>query len=146
MKTWCFVVAFLTALVVLPGMAKAQELSAGTARALAELRSGAEVLQVRPAGDGRSIRFMRGRLTLPSTRPAGQIVRDLLARRGALFNVYDVDDLVVRRELNLGASRVIRLGQTVNGVPVVGADLTALLDRNGQVRWVIQSLAEPVVS
>jgi Zn-dependent metalloprotease len=143
-KRTLVVIAAVTA-VVIPVRADAQQLSERASRALAELRTSAVIDQARPATDGRAVRSVRGVLTAPSQQPTERIVRDLLAAHGALFGVHDADALVVRRVTDLGASRVVRLGQTVDGVPVVGADLTALIDREGRVRLVMQSLVEPVI-
>ena len=71
------------------------------------------------------------------------IVHEFLGRYGDLVGVTDTATLSMLRVLRLGPTTVVRLRQTIEGAPVVGAHLTALLDQDGRIRLMAQSLADP---
>lgn len=143
-----FVIAVTCAAAVLTacGLASAQPMARALASDLASFRAGHQVAQHIVSPDGRALRLVRGQLSAPSSEPAEAVVERFIAEHGSLVGVRDAADLRVRRTVRLGASTVVRLEQHIDGIPIVGAELTALVDARGRLRLVQQSFVDPTTT
>lgn len=153
-RTTTLVSAALLMAVTTPAGAEARPLERQVSSALAQLERTAEVQQVIASEDGHSLRLIAGRLSRPSSARPERVARRFFEERWALFGLaVDLCRLEVSPVLGQGDLRVVRFQQRLGGVEVLGARAAVLIDGDGRVRLVAQSLApllsvpaEPVVA
>lgn len=125
----------------LAAMARAaQAAKPAMASALAELRAGAPNATVAPAqltGGAEVVRAPGGALSAPSSAPPREIALSFLRRHAAVYGLsaeqagsLEVLGESAGRESGL---RMVRVRQTVRGVPVFQSETRVLLDREGRL-------------
>jgi hypothetical protein len=110
------------------------------AEGLAELRSGAPNATVaisRLTGSAEVVRAPGGALTAAASGPARDIVLSFLRRHAAVYGLLpeQIDQMEVLGESLSRESglRMVRLRQTVHGLPVFQSEMRAVLDRDGRL-------------
>ena len=125
----------------LSAMARAAVEVKGTMdQALLELRGtapGATVESSPLTGSAEVVRSPAGALTSPAGGPARDLVLSFLRRHAAVYGLRpeQVDELrVLGESLSRGSGlRMVRLEQTVHGLPVFQSEMRAILDRDGRL-------------
>src|SRR6185295_5783756 len=107
---------------------------------LAELRAGAPNAAVAISsltGSAEVVRAPGGALTPAASGPAREIVLSFLRRNAAVYGLFpeQIDELEILGESLSRESglRMVRLRQTVHGLPVFQSEMRALLDRDGRL-------------
>ncbi len=116
------------------GLARLQSVSPGAEVRLSPLSGGAEL-----------VRSRRGALTEPAPgRPGEEIVRGFLRDHRGLFGLAEADLAGLRFQgesvSRKSGLRMVRLQQTVGGMPVFGSDTRVTLDREGRILRLVGQL------
>jgi len=120
----------------LPGDAGRTAFRAGDAAAVTAAFGPEAKVEWSPTGTPRTLRREAGALTAPQPGSEPQsVAREFLRSHPALFGLSDaaVDALAVARQINTPRARHITFRQTVDGVPIYGADYKVSLTADNAV-------------